>query len=63
LYIIALANDKLVSVSYLKILQPLGAGIVQEIFVREGQKALVGETLMRMNMHEYAWMHLSVVPT
>jgi hemolysin D len=47
--IVAVAEGKLVPASYLKIVQPAEAGIVQEILVREGQAVVQGQVLVRMN--------------
>lgn len=47
--IVAVAEGKLVPASYLKIVQPADAGIVEEILVHEGQTVRAGQTLMRMD--------------
>lgn len=47
--IIAVAEGRLVPQTYLKIVQPADAGIVQEILVAEGQTVAVGQVLMRMD--------------
>lgn len=47
--IVAVAEGKLVSASYLKIVQPSEAGIVKEILVREGERVKSGQVLMRMD--------------
>ena len=47
--IVAVADGKLVPTSYLKIVQPLEAGIVKEILVSEGETVRAGQTLMRMD--------------
>lgn len=47
--IVAVAEGKLVPQSYLKIVQPPEAGIVQEILVQEGESVSVGQVLMRMD--------------
>jgi len=47
--IVAVAEGKLVPQSYLKIVQPADAGIVQEILVREGEVVDAGQVLMRMD--------------
>ncbi len=49
LNIIASAEGRLVPQSYVKIVQPADAGIVQEILVREGQAVQAGQVLMRMD--------------
>ncbi len=49
LEIVAVADGKLVPASYLKIVQPSEAGIVQEILVREGERVAQGQVLMRMD--------------
>lgn len=49
LNIIASAEGRLVPQSYVKIVQPADAGIVQEILVKEGQKVEAGQVLMRMD--------------
>ncbi len=47
--IVASAEGRLVPQTYVKIVQPAEAGIVQEILVREGQSVEAGEVLMRMD--------------
>jgi HlyD family secretion protein len=49
LNIIASAEGRLVPQTYVKIVQPADAGIVQEILVREGQTVQAGQVLMRMD--------------
>ena len=47
--IVAVADGKLVPVSYLKIVQPSEQGIVKEILVQEGQVVREGQVLIRMD--------------
>lgn len=47
--IIASAEGRLVPETYIKIVQPADAGIVQEILVREGEQVQQGQVLMRMD--------------
>ena len=47
--IVAVADGKLVPVSYLKIVQPSEQGIVKEILVQEGQVVRKGQVLIRMD--------------
>ncbi|MFZ3086871.1 MAG: HlyD family type I secretion periplasmic adaptor subunit, partial [Methylotenera sp.] len=47
--IVAVAEGKLVPQTYLKIVQPLESGIVQEIRVHEGETVHAGQVLMRMD--------------
>lgn len=47
--IVAVADGKLVPASYLKIVQPAEQGIVKEILVREGERVLAGQVLIRMD--------------
>lgn len=47
--IVAVAEGKLVPVSYLKIVQPAESGIVREIAIREGQHVEAGQVLVRMD--------------
>jgi hemolysin D len=47
--IIASAEGRLVPQTYVKIVQPADAGIVQEILVREGQAVEAGQVLIRMD--------------
>ncbi|MDR1935496.1 MAG: HlyD family type I secretion periplasmic adaptor subunit [Candidatus Accumulibacter sp.] len=47
--IIASAEGRLVPQTYVKIVQPADAGIVEEILVREGQAVRAGQVLIRMD--------------
>ncbi len=47
--IIASAEGRLVPQTYVKIVQPADAGIVQEILVKEGQAVKAGQVLIRMD--------------
>ena len=47
--VVAVAEGKLVPVSYLKIVQPSEAGIVREIAIKEGQAVTAGQVLVRMD--------------
>lgn len=47
--IIASAEGRLVPQTYVKIVQPADAGIVQDILVQEGQEVEAGQVLMRMD--------------
>lgn len=47
--IVASAEGKLVPQTYVKIVQPADAGIVQEILVKEGERVAAGQVLMRMD--------------
>lgn len=47
--VVASAEGRLVPQTYVKIVQPAEAGIVQEILVREGQSVEAGQILMRMD--------------
>ena len=47
--IVAVADGKLVPSSYLKIVQPAEQGIVKEILVREGERVMAGQVLIRMD--------------
>jgi hemolysin D len=47
--IVASAEGRLVPQTYVKIVQPSDAGIVQEILVREGDTVKAGQTLLRMD--------------
>ena len=47
--IVAVAEGKLIPLSYLKIVQPADAGIVKEILVGEGETVHAGQVLMRMD--------------
>lgn len=49
LNIIASAEGRLVPQTYVKIVQPSDAGIVQEILVREGETVKAGQVLMRLD--------------
>lgn len=49
--IIASAEGRLVPQTYVKIVQPADAGIVQDILVKEGEKVVAGQVLMRMDTH------------
>jgi hemolysin D len=49
LNIIASAEGRLVPETYVKIVQPSDAGIVQEILVQEGETVKAGQVLMRMD--------------
>ncbi len=49
--IIASAEGRLVPETYIKIVQPADAGIVQEILVKEGEQVKQGQVLMRMDTH------------
>ncbi len=49
--IIASAEGRLVPESYVKIVQPADAGIVQEILVKEGETVGAGQVLIRMDTH------------
>lgn len=49
--IIAVAQGKLVPVSYLKVIQPAESGIVAELLVREGDAVKAGQVLVRMDHH------------
>lgn len=49
--IIASAEGRLVPQTYVKIVQPADAGIVQEILVHEGQSVTAGQVLLRMDTH------------
>jgi HlyD family secretion protein len=51
LNIIASAEGKLVPETYVKIVQPADAGIVQDILVKEGELVQAGQVLMRMDTH------------
>ena len=50
LAIVASAEGRLIPQTYVKIVQPSDAGIVQEILVKEGEKVKAGQVLMRMDM-------------
>lgn len=47
--IVAVAQGKLVPLTYVKIVQPADAGIVEKIFVKEGEEVKAGQVLMRMD--------------
>ena len=47
--IIASAEGRLIPQTYVKIVQPADAGIVQEILVREGEAVRAGQVLIRMD--------------
>jgi HlyD family secretion protein len=47
--VVASAEGKLVPQTYVKIVQPADAGIVQDILVKEGEKVQAGQVLMRMD--------------
>jgi hemolysin D len=47
--IVASADGRLVPKSYVKVVQPADAGIVQEILVSEGETVKAGQVLMRMD--------------
>ncbi|MGH8721345.1 MAG: biotin/lipoyl-binding protein, partial [Burkholderiales bacterium] len=47
--IVATADGKLVPAGYLKIVQPTEQGVVEKIFVREGETVREGQVLMRMD--------------
>lgn len=47
--VVAVAEGKLIPVSYLKIVQPAESGIVREIAVMEGQHVKAGQILVRMD--------------
>jgi len=47
--IVAVAEGKLLPVTYLKIVQPAEAGIVREIAVKEGEHVAAGQILVRMD--------------
>lgn len=47
--IVASAEGRLIPETYVKIVQPTEAGIVQEILIREGQAVEAGQVLMRMD--------------
>jgi hemolysin D len=47
--IVSVANGKLVPQTYVKIVQPAESGIVEKIFVTEGQEVAAGQVLMRMD--------------
>jgi len=47
--VVAVAQGKLVPTGYLKIVQPVDAGVVKEILIREGQEVAEGDLLIRMD--------------
>lgn len=47
--IVAVAEGKLIPVSYLKIVQPAEAGIVREIAIKDGEHVVAGQVLVRMD--------------
>jgi hemolysin D len=47
--VVASAEGRLIPETYVKIVQPTEAGIVQEILIREGQSVEAGQVLMRMD--------------
>ena len=47
--VVASAEGRLVPQTYVKIVQPADAGIVQDILVKEGEKVQAGQVLMRMD--------------
>ena len=47
--IVAIADGKLVPTTYTKIVQPVEAGVVAEILVREGDKVQAGQVLIRLD--------------
>lgn len=49
--IIASADGRLIPQTYVKIVQPADAGIVEQILVQEGQHVNEGQILMRMDTH------------
>jgi HlyD family secretion protein len=49
--IVAVAEGKLIPVTYLKIVQPADAGIVQEILVKEGEHVIAGQVLVKMDQN------------
>jgi hemolysin D len=50
--IVASAEGRLIPRTYIKIVQPADAGIVQEILVREGETVRAGQVLLRMDRKE-----------
>lgn len=49
--IIAVAQGKLVPLTFLKVIQPAESGIVAELLVREGDAVKEGQVLVRMDRH------------
>jgi HlyD family secretion protein len=47
--IVAMADGKLVPTTYTKIVQPVEAGVVADILVREGDKVQAGQVLIRLD--------------
>ncbi|MBU1217100.1 HlyD family type I secretion periplasmic adaptor subunit [bacterium] len=47
--IVATAEGRLIPKSYVKIVQPAEGGVINEIFVNEGQSVKVGDVLIRMD--------------
>src|SRR5262245_35079507 len=47
--IVAVAEGRLVPLSYLKVVQPIDAGVLKEILVKEGDFVKSGQALMRMD--------------
>lgn len=47
--VVATAEGRLVPTSYIKIVQPAEAGVIQDILVHEGQEVGAGQVLMRMD--------------
>lgn len=47
--VVSVASGKLVPQTYVKIVQPSESGIVEKIFVNEGQEVAAGQVLMRMD--------------
>ncbi|MFO1401334.1 MAG: biotin/lipoyl-binding protein [Steroidobacteraceae bacterium] len=52
--VVAVAEGRLVPLSYVKIVQPADAGIVREILVREGAHVAAGQVLVRLDPTENA---------
>jgi HlyD family secretion protein len=49
--VVAVAEGKLIPVTYLKIIQPLEGGIVKNIHVSEGESVKAGQVLVEMDSH------------
>jgi hemolysin D len=47
--VIAVAEGRLVPVSFTKVVQPAEAGVVEQIFVKEGDRVVAGQTLMKLD--------------
>jgi len=47
--IVAVAQGKLVPETFLKVVQPSESGVIKEILVKEGDKVVAGQVLMRMD--------------